>query len=172
MAAPCFITWSGNAPTTVTATTGGTVMSGVATQTASGQPKTILQIAPLKKIRVVEWGYLFAAAPTSPVQVELLDTGTVFGTVTAGTVYNYNDVTGPSTQATISTATTGYNCTAEGASSSTRLLAQTYDLSTYFKQQFPLGREPEMNAGYCLRIRATPSTGAATTIIAYCIWEE
>jgi len=148
-------------------------MAGVATSTTSGTVKTILQIAPLKKIRITEWGYLFAAAPTSPVQVELIETGTVFATVTTiGSITNYNDTTGPASQATAGTAATGFNATAEGTITATRLLAQTYDLSTYFKQQFPLGREPEVNAGYSLRIRATPSTSAATTVLAYCIWEE
>lgn len=167
MAAPCFIAHSA-ATSALTAP-----MAGVATSTTSGTVKTILQIAPLKKIRITEWGYLFAAAPTSPVQVELIETGTVFATVTTiGSITNYNDTTGPASQATAGTAATGFNATAEGTITATRLLAQTYDLSTYFKQQFPLGREPEVNAGYSLRIRATPSTSAATTVLAYCIWEE
>jgi len=115
---------------------------------------------------------MFAAAPTSPVQMELIETGTVFATVTAGTISNYNDTTGPASQATTGTAATGFNASAEGTITATRLLAMTYDLSTYFKQQFPLGREVEANAGYSLRIRATPSTSAATTVLCYCIWEE
>lgn len=166
MAAPCFISW--NASTTALTAP----MAGTATSTSSGTVKTILQIAPLKKIRVVEWGYMFAAAPTSPVQMELIETGTVFATVTAGTISNYNDTTGPASQATTGTAATGFNASAEGTITATRLLAMTYDLSTYFKQQFPLGREVEANAGYSLRIRATPSTSAATTVLCYCIWEE
>jgi hypothetical protein len=167
MAAPCFISW--NAVTTALTAP----MAGTATSATSGVVKTILQIKPGgAKIRVVEWGYIFSASPTSPVQMELVETGTVFATVTSGSVSNYNDVTGPASLASVGTSATGFNATAEGNITATRLLAQTYDLSNYMKQQFPLGREPEINTGSCLRIRATPSSAAAVTVLCYVIWEE
>jgi hypothetical protein len=167
MAAPCFITW--NAVTTALTAP----MSGTATSSTSGTAKTILQVKPgSNKIRVVEWGYIFTTAPTAPVTMELIETGTVFATVTSGAILNYNDTTGPASQASTGTAATGYNATAEGTITATRLLAQTYDLGTYHKQQFPLGREPEIQNGYSLRIRATPNTAAATTVLAFIVWEE
>jgi hypothetical protein len=167
MAAPCYITW--NAATTALTSP----MAGTATSATSGTVKTILQVKPgAAKIRIVEWGYIITNTPTAPVQFELIETGTVFATVTAGNIVNYNDVTGSASQATTGTAATGFNASAEGTITATRLLAQTEDYSTYFKQQFPLGREPEIASGACLRIRATPTTAASSTVLVYICWEE
>jgi hypothetical protein len=166
MAAPCFITWNGlsNALTAP--------LAGVATN-ATTTVKTMLQVkAGTSKIRVIEWGYRFLAAPTAPVHMELLETGTVFATVTTGNILAYNDSTGPASLCTTGTAATGFTATAEGTITATRLFADTLDVGTYFSQQFPLGREPEINAASCLRIRATPTTAAATTVICYVCWEE
>lgn len=144
-------------------------MSGTATSSTSGAVKTVLQVGvgSNAKIRIIEWGYIATAAPAAPVQYELVTTGTVGATVSTGSIANYNDATGP-----VSQCTTGYNATVEGSITSTRLLAQSYDQATYFKQQFPLGREPEVKQGEFLRIRATPTSAAAVTVLAYVIWEE
>lgn len=168
MSAPCFIAW--NAVTTALTSP----MSGTATSSTSGTVKTILQIKPGgNKIRVVEWGYMFTSTPTAPVTMELIETGTVFATVTTeSAVTNYNDTTGSASQVSIGTSATGFNASAEGSITATRLLAQTYDTASYFKQQFPLGREPEVGSGYSLRVRATPNTAASTTVITYVVWEE
>jgi hypothetical protein len=166
MAAPCYITWNA-----VTSAMAG-IISGQSTAAAAGTTKTMLQLAPFKKIRIVEWGYHFVSAPTAPVIMELIETGTVFGTVTPGSIGNYNDATGDASQATIGTAATGFQATAEGAVVATRLLAESMDLGTLFKQQFPLGREPEVVGGRCLRIRATPMASAVTSLNCYIIWEE
>lgn len=165
MSAGCFITWTG----TTSALTAP--MTGVATNTAV-TAKTLLQLhAPsASKIRIIEWGYRFFATPTVPIQMELLETGTVAATVTAGNIANYNDITGP---ASMSQAA-GYNSTAEGTITASRLLGQTLDLGTYFSQQFPLGREPEIGANNYLRLRATPSVAltAALSVAGYFVWEE
>jgi hypothetical protein len=164
VAAPCYIAWNGVAPTT-------TAIASVATGTAI---KTMLQIKPgTPKIRIVEWGYTFENAPTALVKVELIETGTVAATVTAHVsagVMNYNDVTGPGSQVSLGTAATGYTSTNEGSVTASRLLAYQDEYGTQFKQQFPLGREPEINGGSILRIRMT----TATTInaVVYCCWEE
>jgi hypothetical protein len=168
LAAPCYITW--NASTTALTSP----MSGTASSATSGTVKTILQLkSPASsKIRIVEWGYIFTTTPTAPVQMELVETGTVFATVTAGSIAQYNDVTGYASLCTTGTAATGFNASAEGTITATRLLGQTLDTASYFKQQFPLGREPEINEASALRIRATPNTAAATTVLCYVIWEE
>lgn len=166
MSAACFISWAA-VSSALTAPP-----AAVSTSAVANTPKTLLQIAPLKKIRVIEWGYAFTAAPSAPVAVELIETGTVFATVTAGSIAAFNDATGPASQATIGTAATGFNATAEGSIVASRLLGYCLDLATLFKQQFPLGREPEVNAGACLRVRATPTTAAATFVQPYVIWEE
>lgn len=164
MAAPCFITWNGPAPTTaaLTAITTGTAI------------KTMLQLKPgTPKIRIIEWGYSFTTVPTAAVLVELIETGSVAATVTAavsGGVMPYNDVTGPGTQATLATSGTGYTSTSEGTITTARLLAYQNEWSYQFKQQFPLGREPEVNGGNIVRIRAT--TSAAVSMLGYLVWEE
>jgi hypothetical protein len=166
MSAGCFISWDAVTSDLTSP------MTGVASSATGGTVKTLLQVKPLQKIRIVEWGYVFASVPAAPFQMELVETGTVFATVTTGSIANYNDVTGPASQATTGVNATGYNASAEGSITATRLLAQTEDNALYFKQQFPLGREPEVNAASALRVRGTPSTSASVTVLCYVIWEE
>lgn len=162
MAAPCFITWSGDA-SALTAQ-----LSGVSLTTAT--LKTVLQVAPTKKIRVVEWGFHFPTVPSSPVQVELIQTD-VAATVTAGTVSRFNDSGGDTTDVTISTSGTGFNASAEGTITATRLLSEKI-YQADFAQQFPLGREPEIAASTFLRVRAKQSTGSSLSIVSYVVFER
>lgn len=170
MASPCFIAWAAD----TSAATGPP--STVATSATSGTVKTILQIKTgTGKIRIVEWGYTLDSVPTSPLRVELVETGLIFATVTTlgSGVLKYNDVTGVASQtAAAGTASTGFNASAEGTITASRLFAYEYENGMYFKQQFPLGREPEVNAASSLRIRATPTTSSAINIMPYVIWEE
>lgn len=169
MAAPTFIVW----PADTSAAVGPP--APVATAAVAGTVKTILQIKTgANKTRVVEWGYGFDSTPPAPCRVELVETGTVFATVTTigGGIRNYNDATGPVSQAVAGAAATGFNASAEGSIVASRLLGFNYENGIYFKQQFPLGREPEVNAGFALRVRATPGSNASLNIFAYVIWEE
>lgn len=169
MGAPCFIAWAAD---TSAATAPPAV---VATSATSGTVKTILQIKPATpKIRIIEWGYALSALPAAPLQIELVETGTVFATVTTigSGVRNYNDVTGPASAVVAGTAATGFNASAEGTITASRLLDYQYENGLYLKKQFPLGREPEVNGGSSLRIRATPTSNAAVSMQAYIIWEE
>lgn len=165
MGAPCYITWNAVAPTTA-------AIVGVTTGTPG--PKTMLQLKPgTPKVRIVEWGYSFENAPSAMVRVELIETGTVAATVTAAVsagVMNYNDVTGPASQASLGTTATGYTSTGEGSITTARLLAYQEEFGSQFKQQFPLGREPEVNGGSILRIRVTTAT--AINMSCYLVWEE
>lgn len=171
MAAPCYIMWN-QATTALTA-----AISGVTTGIAF---KTMMQIKPsTPKIRLVEWGYSFENAPTAMVRVELIETGAVGATMTgtggaAGTPQNYNDVTGPASQVTTGTSASGFAGsavnTSEGTITASRLLAYQEEFGSQFKQQFPLGREPEVNGGNFLRIRMTTATAINATI--YAVWEE
>lgn len=165
MAAPCFIAWNGDtsaltaAPTAVT--TGTTL-------------KTMLQIRPgtTGKIRVVEWGYSFDVVPTAVVKVELIETGTVYATVTSigSGIRKYNDATGATSLCQTGTTHTGFTSTSEGTVTASRLLAYQHEWGQQFKQQFPLGREPEISADNALRIRVTTAT--AVNMSCYVIWEE
>lgn len=153
--------------------TGTSPLAGISVSTTT---KTILQLLadPNYPVTIIQWGYNFVGStlPTSPVQMELLDTGTVFATVTAGSVAKWGGPTGPASQATIGTSATGYGpASAEGSISSPRLLDQRSYPADYMCQ-FPLGREPHVAAGNCLRIRATNLAASGTvTVVPFIVWE-
>lgn len=166
MAAPSFITWNAATPTT------GIQGAGVATGTTS--LVAMLQVkAGSGKIRVIEWGYSFSTAPTTGITIDMVtsSTGLTMTTATQSTdVLAYNDITGPASQiATGATTNSGYGAVAESGSATVRTLAKQYELGYQFKQQFPLGREPEVNSGQFLRIRMA---GQSITGSCYAIWEE
>lgn len=155
MSAPCYIAW--NATTTgLSSPEGGTSVSTLS---------TALYVTPgTPKIRVIEWGYSFTTVPTAVVTSELIVTS---GSPTAGTSITpskYNDVTGSAAQSS------AHLVSAEGTPGTTRLLAFQYEWGQSFKQQFPLGREPEVNSGEYLRLRFGSST--SITVVSYVIWEE
>ncbi len=125
--------------------------------------KTMLQIRPLVMLRVTEWGICFnAAAIATPIEVELVETGTVFATVTASVEADVTKVDDlgavAATVMTLSTTGTGYTSTAEGTITSIRNLDGPQFLSVFsqpFVKQFPLGQEPVINIGNSGRIRVT-----------------
>lgn len=159
MSQALYITWSATT-SALTAQQAGVSISG--------SLKTILQVKPGSKIQVVEWGYLLNTTPSSAVEVELIETGTVFATVTAGNIASYNSPGLATSLATTGTSATGYAATVENTVTATRLLGQDSSQSLSFRQQFPLDREPEVLSGNSLRIRAN----GTATIIAYIIWGE
>lgn len=168
MAAPCFIAWGG-VTTALTAP-----LAGVAPSATPSTVKTVLQVAGnAKKSRIIEWGYSFTTAPTGIVTMELIETGLIAATVTAASILAYNDASGASSLMTSTTSTTGYNASAEGTITATRLFAMNIDyVGPYFKQQFPLGREAEINASSILRIRMTSTIASLPLCIPYIVWEE
>lgn len=162
MSQALYITWSATT-SALTSQQAGIAISGTA--------KTILQVKPGSKIQVVEWGYLLSATPSAAVEVELIETGTVFATsLTAGNIASYNSPGLATSLATTGTSATGFwlSGMSEGSITATRLLAQDSSQSLSFRQQFPLDREPEVLSGNSLRIRAN----GTATIIAYIIWAE
>lgn len=167
MAAPCFIAWAAD----TSAATGPP--TAVATSATSGTVKTLLQIKPATKIRVIEWGYTLDSVPIAPVRFELVTTGTVFATVTTigSGVIPYNDF-GAVSSVEAGTSATGFNSSSEGSVTASRLLAYHYENGIFFKQQFPLGREPEVQANQALRLRATPTSNAAVSVQPFIVWEE
>lgn len=145
--------------------------------------KTLLQIKPAVNfdIKVVEWGISFdGSAAATPGKIELIDTGTVFGTVTAAAAADVQPFDDPNAAVNtagtsgvplnLGTAATGFTCTSEGSITATRygdiqLIAPT---GQYVKQ-FPLGREFAVKAGNCLRVRTT--FGTTINAICYVIFE-
>ena len=143
--------------------------------------KTMLQVATsaTQGMKVVEWGISFdGSAVATPIQVELLDTGSVFATVTAsaqadimaldGDAVNNGNVTTNLIQ--IGTALTGYTASAEGTITSVREFdVQQVAPTNQYVKQFPLGCRPFVKPGESLRIRVT--AGAAVNAYCYVIVE-
>lgn len=164
--------FNGPAPTT-------TVLAPVTTGTAV---KTMLQLAPTIDIIVTDWGCSFGGdAAATPGSVELIDTGTVFATVTAfGTadVQPQNNPYAPANTSgstgvplALGTALSGYTSTAEGTITSGRLggSEQVAPTNQYWKQ-LPLGREFGVQAGHCLRVRML--FGTAVNALCYVEFEK
>jgi hypothetical protein len=134
--------------------------------------KTMLQVRPLVPLRIVEWGISFnASALATPIVVELVETGTVFATVTALAEADIQKVNDPAALAatvmTLSTTGTGFTASAEGTITATRNLDATMfisGLSQPFIKQFPLGTEPVSQVGNSTRIRVT----APAAVNCYC----
>lgn len=140
--------------------------------------KTLLQLRPFNVVKIVEWGISFdGSAAAAGIECELLDTGTIFATVTPSAdvdVMKFEGAEGAVASVaglTLSTTGTGFTASAEGAITAVKL----YDCAfispaqpNYFKQ-FPLGREPKCIIGNSVRIRV--KAAAAVNAIAYIVLE-
>lgn len=134
--------------------------------------KTLLQIKPFNICKIVEWGISFDGfAAALPIKCELLDTGTIFGTVTASAdaditkLESVEQAVASAAGLTLGTTATGYTCTSEGSITAVRMFdAQLISPTNQYIKQFPLGREPKCIIGNSVRIRVT----AGTAVNAYC----
>lgn len=159
-----------------------TIYNGPAPTTAAQVPvttgtaiKTLLQIRPFNICKIVEWGISFDGfALALPIRCELLDTGTVFGTVTASADVDIakresvEQAVASVAGLTLSTTGTGYTCTAEGSITAVRMFdAQLVSPTAQYVKQFPLGQEPKCIIGNATRIRVT--AGAAVLAYAYMV---
>ena len=139
--------------------------------------KTLLQLKPFNQVKIVEWGLSFdGSAAATPIKCELLETGTVFGTVTASADADIAKMSGADQAVasvaglTLGTSATGYTCTAEGSITTVRMFdAQLIAPTNQYVKQFPLGREPVLVIGNACRIRVT--AGAAVNAYAYMVLE-
>lgn len=135
-------------------------------------------------IRVIEWGISFdGTAAATPGKVELIDTGTVFATMT--TAYAAADIQpfgnslivantagSDGVPLNLSTTTSGFATTAvtEGSITATRMGdCQLIAPTGQYVKQFPLGREFEVPGGHALRVRVT--FGTTVNAICYVIFE-
>lgn len=135
-------------------------------------------------VHIVEWGCSFdASAAAAGGTVELIETGTVFPTmstayVTAdiqrytksagpaqGDIANFPiDVTGTSTSGFATAAVT------EGSTTVSRMAdVQIIQPTNQYVKQWPLGREFECAKGGCMRVRVT--FAATVNMICYVIFE-
>ena len=157
--------YNGPAPTTA-------AQVAVTTGTAI---KTMLQLKPFNQAKIVAWGISFdGSAAATPIKCELLETGSVFATVTAsadadcvkmgGTDQAVASVAG----LTMGTAATGYTASAEGTITASRMFDVQFVAPTnQYVYQFPLGQEPVLVIGNATRIRVT----AGAAVNAYCFIE-
>lgn len=135
--------------------------------------KTLLQLKPFNQCKIVAWGISFdGSAAATPISVELLETGTVFATVTASADADCHKLQGTDQAVasiaglTLSTSGTGYTASAEGSITVTRLFdAQLVAPTNQYIYQFPLGQEPVLVIGNSCRIRV--HAGAAVNAICW-----
>ena len=164
---PLYLIANGPAPTTaaqVAVTTGAVI-------------KTMLQIKPFNLVKIVEWGISFDGnAAATPIKCELLDTGTVFATVTASADADVPKQGGADQAVasvaglTLGVSATGYTATAEGTITAVKMFDVQFVAPTnQYVKQFPLGREPVVIIGNAARIRVT--AGAAVNCYCYIVLE-
>ena len=136
--------------------------------------KTMLQIKPLVPCRIIEYGLSFdGSAAATPGVCELIQTD-VAATVTA---YVANDLTRMDGEArffgdpttnfiSVGVSASGYTATAEGTITNVQNLdmPQLIAPTNQFVKQFPLGREPYVEANKFCRIRVN----FAVAINAFC----
>lgn len=135
--------------------------------------KTLLQLKLFNIADVIAWGISFdGAAAAAGIQCELLETGTIFATVTAHADADISKQSG-SEQAvasvqglTLGTAATGYTASAEGTIVATRMLdSQLVQPTNQYIYQWPLGQEPRLLIGNAYRIRV--KAAAAVNAVAW-----
>jgi hypothetical protein len=159
-----------------------TIFNGPMPTTAAQLPvttgtaiKTLLQLKTFNLVEIVEWGVSFdGSAAAAGIKCELLDTGTVFGTVTASADADVSKLDGADGAVasvaglTLGTAATGYTCTSEGSITVVKMFdAQLVQPTNQYVKQFPLGLEPRIVIGNCARIRVTAA--AAVNAYAYMV---
>lgn len=155
--------------------------AGVTTAAPVKQPtgtaiRTMLQLAVASgdPLKVEEWGISFdGTAAATPVQCELVDTGTVAATMSTAhvtgnvTQLDYVADSGASNLSFGTTALTGFATaalSAEGTITATRMGdLQMVPPSSLYVKQFPLGAEFIVSGGRFLRVRVT----AAATVNAW-----
>lgn len=140
--------------------------------------KTLLQVKGVTAVqfKVKEWGISFdGSAAATPIKCELLETGTVFATVTAAAaadLVKFDNPANPTstTYFSVGTSATGYTASAEGSITASRMFDVQFIAPTnQYVKQYPLGQEPMIDAVSALRIRVT--AGAAVNAYCYVLLE-
>ena len=136
--------------------------------------KTLMQLKPFNTGVCHGWGISFDGfTAAAGVECELLDTGTVFATVTAYADADFYQTGGSDAAAasvagfTLGTSASGYTASAEGTITATHLYdVQFVSPTNQYLIQFPLGREAfQMVIGRSYRIRV--KAGTAVNAICY-----
>jgi hypothetical protein len=128
-------------------------------------------------IRVKAWGVsMDGAAAAAGIQWELIETGTVFATVTASVaadILGWDELgrnTTSTTYFSVGTSATGYTSSAEGSIAATRVFDSQFVQPTgQYAWEFSLGNEPTVAAVSSLRIRC--KAAAAVNAIVWILCE-
>jgi len=143
----------------------------VATGTAL---KTLLQVATpsTTNLQILGWGISFdGIVVTDPAGVVVLIDTNVAATVTTLTPDKWGSDDNPASLCVGGTALTGYNASAEGTITASRLLdAQNVHPQTGYSIWFPADTRPLIKASRFLRIRST--FGITTNAIPWVVWGE
>lgn len=149
---------------------------GVTTGTAI---KTMLQVKGVAAmpLKVKAWGVsMDGSAAAAGVQWGLVETGTVFATVTASVaadILAWDQIalaTASTTFFSVGTAATGYTASAEGTITATRVFDSQFVQPTgQYAWEFSLGNEPIISAVSALRIRC--KAAAAVNALAWILIE-
>lgn len=147
--------------------------AAIAAVTTGTSIKTLLQLKPFNVMKITAWGISFdGSAAATPIKCELLETGTVFATVTASADADIYKLEGTDQAAasvaglTLGTSATGYTSSAEGTITATKIFDAQYVAPTnQYIYQFPLGQEPKLIIGNAYRIRV--HAGAAVNAICW-----
>lgn len=138
--------------------------------------KTMLQIATPATLEaeVIGWGISFDSATFgTKIRCELIETD-VAATVTAHVAAGLVKVSDPgalASQMTLGTAATGFTASAEGTTTTSRLLDyQLVDQSGAYSYTWPLGNYPVVAISKFLRVRVTAT--AAVNASCFVTWAE
>ena len=141
--------------------------------------ETVLQVKGIAalQMKVKAWGMsMDGSAAAAGVQWELLETGTVFATVTAhvaGGLVGWDGqglATTGTTYLAVGTAATGFTSTSEGTITESRVFDSQFVQPTgQYAWEFSLGNEPVVSAVSALRIRV--KAAAAVNAVAWLIVE-
>lgn len=140
--------------------------------------KTMLQVKGVTAVtfKVKAWGVsMDGSAAAAGVQWELLETGTIFGTVTASAaadILKWDNPAAPTstTYFSVGTSATGYTCTNEGSIVASRVFDSQFVQPTgAYAWEFSLGNEPVVDAVSALRIRV--KAGSAVNAICWALLE-
>lgn len=149
--------------------------AGLVPVTTGTAIKTLLQLKPFNQCKIVAWGISFdGSAAATPIKCELLETGTVFATVTTLADADCFKLSGADQSVasiaglTMGVSATGFTASAEGTITVTRLFDYQFVAPTnQYIYQFPLGQEPVLINGNATRIRVT----AGVAVNALCFIE-
>ncbi len=130
--------------------------------TTGSSIKTLLQVKGVAAVqyKLKAWGISFdGATAAAGIQAEVLETGTVFGTVTAAVaadLIKWDDPNAPTptTYFAVGTSATGYTCTSEGSITAARVFdSQFIQPTNQYVWEWSLGTEPKIEAVSALRVR-------------------